>query len=74
MIFLAGAVYTKSQVGVMTVTLATIVGIMLGHGFAWLQGFASPFWKWFMLFCLLLPLYIKLVRQAFLSGIARALF
>jgi len=65
---LSKAVYTKSQVGVIAITLVAINGVMLGHGFAFMHGYASPFWMWIMLFSILLPLYFRLVNVAFLIG------
>jgi len=63
------AVYTKSQAAVIALTLSMLNGLILGHGYAWLQGFATPVYWWIMLYLALLPLYIRLVSRAFLMGI-----
>jgi len=67
---LSEAIYTKSQAAVIVCTLTIIIGTTLGHGFAFLKGFATPVYMWIMLWLILFPLYIRLVRTAFLVGMS----
>jgi hypothetical protein len=66
---LSKAVYTKSQAAMIAMTVTVINTVILGHGFAWLKGFATPVYWWIMIWLVILPLYIRLIKQAFLVGL-----
>jgi len=68
-IFLSEAVYTKSQAAIIVMTIGLINAVTMGHGYAWLRGFASPFYMWIMIWIVLLPLLIRQIKLAYLVNL-----